>query len=58
MLANLANPFNSFLRGLAMIFALSGIFQILLILPFLVLHKILTKLTGWISVKFVICPTT
>jgi hypothetical protein len=46
MLANLANPFNSFLRGLAMIFALSGIFQILLILPFLVLHKILTKLTG------------
>ncbi len=46
MLANLANPFNSFLRGLAMIFALSGIFQILLILPFLLLHTILTRLTG------------
>ncbi len=46
MLANLANPVNSFLRALAMIFALSGIFQILLMLPFLVLHRILTRLTG------------
>jgi hypothetical protein len=46
MLANLATPFNSFLRGLAMIFGLSGVFQILLILPFLLLHRILTKLTG------------
>jgi hypothetical protein len=46
MLANLANPFNSFLRGLAMIFALSGIFQIMLILPFLLFHRILTRLTG------------
>jgi hypothetical protein len=46
MLANLADPFNSFLRGLAMIFGLSGIFQILLILPFLLLHRVLTKLTG------------
>jgi uncharacterized membrane protein YeiH len=46
MLDNLAGPFNSFLQGLAMIFGLSGIFQILLILPFLLFHRILTKLTG------------
>jgi len=46
MLANLAAPFNSFLRALAMIFGVSGFFQILLILPFLLLHRILTKLTG------------
>ena len=46
MLENLASPFNSFLRALALIFGLSGIFQILLILPFLLLHLILSKLTG------------
>ena len=46
MLENLASPFNSFLRALAMIFGLSGFFQLLLILPFLLLHRILTKLTG------------
>jgi len=46
MLENVASPFNSFLRELALIFGLSGIFQILLILPFLLLHRILTKLTG------------
>ena len=46
MLENLANPFNSFLRMLALIFGLSGILQILLILPFLLFHRILTKLTG------------
>ena len=46
MLENLASPFNSFLRALALIFGLSGIFQILLILPFLFFHRILTKLTG------------
>jgi hypothetical protein len=46
MLQNLASPFNSFLRALALIFGLSGIIQILLILPFLLLHQILTKLTG------------
>ena len=46
MLENLASPFNSFLRALALIFGLSGIFQILLILPFLLFHRILTKLTG------------
>jgi hypothetical protein len=46
MLENLASPFNSFLRALAMIFGLSGIFQVLLILPFLLFHKVLTRLTG------------
>jgi hypothetical protein len=46
LLENLANPLNSFLRTLALLFGLSGIFQILLILPFLLLHRILTKLTG------------
>jgi hypothetical protein len=46
MLANLASPFNSFLRALALIFGLSGIFQMLLILPFLLFHRILTRLTG------------
>jgi hypothetical protein len=46
MLENLANPFNSFLRSLALIFGLSGFFQILLILPFLLFHRILTRLTG------------
>ena len=46
MLENLANPFNSFLRALALIFGLSGFFQILLILPFLFFHRVLTKLTG------------
>jgi hypothetical protein len=46
MLANLAGPFNSFLRALAMIFSLSGIFQVLLILPFLLFHLILSRLTG------------
>ena len=45
MLENLANPFNSFLQALALIFGLSGIFQLFLILPFLLLHQILTKLT-------------
>ena len=46
MLANLAPHFNKFLQALAMIFALSGVLHILLILPFLLLHQILMKLTG------------
>ena len=46
MLANLAPPFNQFLRALAMIFGLSGVLHFLLILPFLLLHRILTRLTG------------
>jgi hypothetical protein len=46
MLDNLTSPLNSFLRGLALIFGLSGFFQIILILPFLLVHRILTKVTG------------
>ena len=46
MLANLAPPFNRFLQALAMIFGLSGLLHILLILPFFLLHRILTRLTG------------
>jgi hypothetical protein len=46
MLNNLTNPFNSFLRALALIFGLSVFFQVLLILPFFVFHRILSKLTG------------
>ena len=45
MLANLAPPFNRFLQALAMIFGLSGVLHILLILPFWLFHRILTKLT-------------
>jgi hypothetical protein len=46
MLTNLAPPFNQFLQALAMIFGLSGVLHILLILPFFLLHRILTRLTG------------
>ena len=46
MLANLAGPFNSFLRALALIFSLSGILHIVLILPFFLLHKPMAKVTG------------
>ncbi len=46
MLANLAPPFNQFLRALAMIFGLSGVLHLILILPFLLLHQILTRLSG------------
>jgi hypothetical protein len=46
MLANLASPFNAFLRALALIFGLSGIIHVFLILPFLLAHKLLTRLTG------------
>jgi hypothetical protein len=46
MLENLAPPFNSFLRALALIFSLSGVLHVILILPFLLLHRLLTRLTG------------
>jgi hypothetical protein len=46
MLQNLAPGFNQFLRGLAMIFGLSGTLHVLLVLPFLLTHRILVKLTG------------
>lgn len=46
MLENLAPPFNSFLRALALIFGMSGVLHALLILPSWLLHRILTRLTG------------
>ena len=46
MLTNLTPRFNQFLRTLAMIFALSGILHGLLILPFLLLHTILARVSG------------
>ena len=46
LLANLAPSFNSFLRALALIFALSAIIHAILILPFLLLHRVLSRLTG------------
>ena len=46
LLKNLAPPFNSFLRALALIFGLSGVLHVLLILPFLLLHQLLTRMTG------------
>ncbi len=46
MLANLAPAFNQFLRALAMIFGLSGVLHILLILPFFLFNRILTRFTG------------
>jgi len=46
MLDNLAPPFNQFLQALSMIFGLSGLLHVVLILPFLLLHTLLSKLTG------------
>ena len=46
MLANLAPPFNQFLRGTAVILLVSITVHILLILPLLPLHRLLTRLTG------------
>jgi hypothetical protein len=46
LLENLAPPFNSFLRALALIFGLSGVIHGLTILPFLLLHRILARLSG------------
>lgn len=46
MLENLAPPFNSFLRGLALLFGLSSIVHLLLILPFLLFHLLLARVTG------------
>jgi hypothetical protein len=46
MLEHLTPPFNSFLRALAMIFGLSALLHALLILPFLLLHRLLARITG------------
>ena len=45
MLENLAPPVNSFLQALALIFGLSGVIHAILILPFLLLHRLLARLT-------------
>ena len=46
MLENLAKPFNSFLRALALIYGLSGVIHAILILPFLLLHLLLARMMG------------
>ena len=46
MLENLAPSFNSFLRTLAILFGLSGILHIILIIPFFIFHRLLTRLSG------------
>jgi hypothetical protein len=46
MLANLAPPFNNFLRALAAIFGLSAAVHLVLVLPFALIHRFLTHLTG------------
>ncbi len=45
MLANAAPPVNEFLQALALIFGLSSAIHLLLILPFYLLHKLLSHLT-------------
>jgi hypothetical protein len=46
LLAHLAPPFNSFLNSLALIFGLSAVLHALFIVPFFLLHRLLTRLTG------------
>jgi hypothetical protein len=46
MLANLAPPFNQFLRGTALIVLVSILVHCLLIVPLVFIHRLLTKLTG------------
>jgi hypothetical protein len=46
MLANLAPPLNEFLRGTALVLMVSVLIHVILIVPFLLLHRILTRLTG------------
>jgi hypothetical protein len=46
MLANLAPQLNNFLRGTALILLVSIIVHLVLILPLLFLHRLLTRLTG------------
>jgi len=46
MLENLAPPFNQFLRGTALLLLVSILVHILLILPLMLIHRLLTRLTG------------
>jgi hypothetical protein len=46
MLTNLAPPLNQFLRGTALVLMVSVIIHMILIVPFLFFHRVLTRLTG------------
>lgn len=46
MLEHLAPPLNEFLRGTALVLSVSVVIHIILIVPFLLLHRVLTRLTG------------
>ena len=46
MLENLAPPLNQFLRGTALILLVSILVHILLIFPLMLIHRLLTRLTG------------
>jgi hypothetical protein len=46
MLENLASPVNQLLRGTALILLVSIIIHILLVFPLMLIHRLLTKLTG------------
>ncbi len=46
MLANLAPAFNQFLRSTSLILLVSIVVHILLILPLLLIHRVLTQITG------------
>lgn len=46
MLENLAPPLNEFLRGTALVLMVSVLIHVVLIVPFFLLHRVLTRLTG------------
>jgi hypothetical protein len=46
MVQNLAAPLNDFLRGTALVLLVSIIVHAILIVPFLLIHRVLTRLTG------------
>ncbi len=46
MLEHLASPLNEFLRGTALVLLVSVLIHLILIVPFLFFHRILTRLTG------------
>ncbi len=46
MLENLTPPLNAFLRSVALIFALSALLHAALSLPLLLIHRLLTRVTG------------
>lgn len=46
MLEHLASPLNEFLRGTALVLLVSVLIHLILIVPFLFFHRLLTRLTG------------